>query len=609
MITSKQLREMWFEFFENKGHKKIGSASVVPENDPSVLFTTAGMHPLVPYLLGEKHPMGGRLCDVQKCIRTGDIDEVGDASHLTFFEMLGNWSLGDYFKKEMIPWSYEFLTSPKYLGIDKNKLAVTVFAGNESAPVDTESAKIWEECGISKDKIFFLPDNWWILGSGVGPCGPDSEMFIDTGKPACGKDCNPSCNCGKYMEIWNDVFMQFKKESVNAKAVPLAQKNVDTGMGLERTLCMINGVGSVYETEVFAGALAKIEELSGKQYVHSGNEYTRSFRIVADHVRTATAILGDNKPTVPSNTDAGYVLRRLIRRAVMNMRKLGVESGHLGDVAQIYIEYFEEVYPEFLEHKDFILSELAKEEEKFAKTISSGEKEFQKVADGLKRKNEFMKKSNPDAKEDKTISGKAAFRLYETYGFPLDITKEMAEERGLEVDEEGFKEAYKNHQELARTASAGHFKGGLADTGEETTKLHTACHLLNAALRKVLGDHVFQRGSNITSERLRFDFSHPEPLTQSQIQEVERLVNEEIAKNNKIVCTEMTVDEAKASGAIGVFDNKYGAKVKVYTMGEFSKEICGGPHAETTGALGKFVIKKEQSSSAGVRRIRAELEK
>lgn len=608
MLTAKQLKEMWFKFFIDRGHKRIASSSVVPENDPSVLFTTAGMHPLVPYLLGEKHPMGKRLCDVQKCIRTGDIDEVGDESHLTFFEMLGNWSLGDYFKEEMIKWSFEFLTSPQFLGINKEKIAVTVFAGDEYVSKDVETETLWKSLGVRDGKIFLLKDNWWILGSGTGPCGPCTEMFVDTGKPSCGENCNPSCSCGKYLEIWNDVFMQYRKITADASPVVLSQKNVDTGMGLERVLCIVNNVNSVYDTELFLGAIKKIEGLSGLKYKEANDEKIKSFRIIADHIRAATAILGDDVVVTPSNTDAGYVLRRLIRRSILNLRKLGIGIGHLGEIADEYIEYFKDFYPEFFRNRRRIIDELNTEEQKFEKTLQLGQKEFQKVLDGLKRKNEYMKSLNKNYKEDNFISGKTAFRLYETYGFPLDITKQLAQENNLIVDEVGFLEAYKKHQDLARQNSEQHFKGGLADTSEKTIRLHTACHLLNAALRKVLGEHVYQRGSNITSERLRFDFSHDKPLTIEQIKEVETLVNNQISKNIKVVCEEKSLEDAKKDGAIGVFDNKYGQIVKVYSIGDFSREICGGPHVGYTGELGKFKIVKEQSSSAGIRRIRAELE-
>ncbi len=591
-ITANELRKMYLKFFESKGHKIIPSASLIPENDPSVLFTTAGMHPLVPYLLGEKHPAGTRLTDAQKCVRTGDIDEVGDLSHLTFFEMLGNWSLGDYFKEDAIKFSFEFLTSPEYLAIPIEKLAVTVFAGDEDAPRDEESAKIWADCGIPKDKIFYLPksNNWWIAGK-TGPCGPDTEMFIDRGTEKCSEDCSPACDCGKYLEIWNDVFMQFYKNEDGTYSM-LKQKNVDTGMGLERTLCILNGVKSVYDTELFASSKAKIEELTGKKYDES-EDTTKAFRIILDHVRTATFLIGDTRGIVPSNVDQGYVLRRLIRRAVRFGRNIDLPSGSLKFIAECYIELYQEAYPELLENKAKILDELQKEEERFTKTLSDGLKEFNKVITHI---------------QGTVFPGKTAFRLYDTYGFPLEITKELALEKGFTVDEEGYNKAFEEHQKKSSVGSEQKFKGGLADTSEQTARLHTATHLMQAALKKVLSETVSQKGSNITVERLRFDFNFDRPMTKEEIAEVERLVNEAIKADVEIVMEEMTVEQAKNSGAVGVFDAKYGDLVKVYTMGEYSKEICGGPHAKRTGELGTFKIKKEQSSSAGVRRIKAVLE-
>ena len=590
-LTAQQLRETYLKFFESKGHAVIPSASLIPENDPSVLFTTAGMHPLVPYLLGEKHPAGTRLTDVQKCVRTGDIDEVGDASHLTFFEMLGNWSLGDYFNEQAIAWSYEFLTSKDYLGIDVSNLAVTVFAGDEDAPRDVSSFEQWKKCGIPEDKIFFLPkkNNWWIAGK-TGPCGPDTEMFIDRGTPACHEGCDPSCDCGKYLEIWNNVFMQFYKNEDGTYS-KLKQKNVDTGMGLERTLCILNGVQSVYDTELFAAAKAKIEELTGKTYGES-QEVTRAFRIILDHVRTATFMIGDRKGIVPSNVDQGYVLRRLIRRAVRYGKTLGLPEGSLSKIAACYVEKYKAAYDELIENKDKIFAELDKEEEKFSKTLVDGLKEFNKVVTHI---------------PGTVFPGKTAFRLYDTFGFPFEMTAELAKEAGFTIDEEGYNAAFAEHQKKSSVGSEQKFKGGLADTSEQTARLHTATHLMQAALKKVLSPTVSQKGSNITVERLRFDFNFDRPMTAEEIAEVEKLVNEAIAANVPVTMEEMTVDEAKAQGAVGVFDSKYGEKVKVYTMGEFSKEICGGPHAANTGELGVFKIVKEQSSSAGIRRIKAVL--
>ena len=591
-ITSKDLRSLYLNFFAEKGHAVIRSASLIPENDPTVLFTTAGMHPLTPYLLGQKHPAGNRLTDVQKCVRTGDIDEVGDASHCTFFEMLGNWSLGNYFKKEAIHWSYEFLTSEKYLGIPKERLAVSVFAGDDDAPRDEESADIWMECGLKPEQIFYLPkkNNWWGPAGITGPCGPDTEMFFDTGKPKCSDGCGPQCDCGKYLEIWNDVFMQYNKKE-DGSFEPLRQKNVDTGMGLERTVCVINGLGSVYETDVFEGAIRCIESLSGKKY-GIGDETTRAIRIVADHVRTATFMLGDQIGVTPSNVDQGYVLRRLIRRAIRFMRSLGIGKGEMVKLAAHYVDFYAEVYPELAENRQKIMDELTKEEEKFSRALEQGTKEFERAA---------AKAQNG------VIDGQTAFRLYDTFGFPIEMTVEFAKEKGLAVDTEGFREKFAEHQKKSQLGSEQRFKGGLADHSEKTTKLHTATHLLQAALRKVLGDEVAQKGSNITEERLRFDFSFSRPMTKEEIAETQKLVNEAIQRKMPITCEEMTVEEAKAQGAIGLFGDKYGEVVKVYTMGDFSKEICGGPHASNTGDLGEFVITKEQSSSSGVRRIKAEL--
>ncbi len=602
MITRRELLDKWFKFFTAKNHVKIPSASVVPENDPSVLFTTAGMHPLVPYLLGQPHPKGRRLCDVQKCIRTGDIDEVGDDSHLTFFEMLGNWSLGDYFKEDMIGWSYEFLTSPEYLGLNKDNIAVTVFAGNNLAERDETSATLWEKAGIKKENIYYLADNWWILGSGVGPCGTDSEMFIDNGQPKCSPDCNPSCHCGKFLEIWNDVFMEFK---VNAdkSVTKLEQHNVDTGMGLERTLCKLNNVKSVFDTEIFADAIKKLEELSGKSY--SEENYKSSFRIVADHLRTSTIIIGDENGISPSNIGQGYVLRRLIRRAIRHMKNLGIEAGHLGDLAKIYIEYFKLDYPELLANQNRVVEELDKEEEKFLKTLEQGNKEFEKVVGGMERKNQFMKAQNPNYVEEKTINGKSAFRLYDTFGFPLELTCEMAKERGLDVDKAGFEECYKQHQELARTTNAGVFKGGLADDSVWTTRLHSACHLMLAGLRHMFGTGIEQKGSNITSERLRFDFNFDRKLTDEEVKQLEDFVNSAIKRNLPIEKLQMTFKEAKEQGGYGVHKADENEVVSVYKMGDVDFQICGGPHANSTGELVNFRVAKQEAVSAGVRRIKA----
>lgn len=600
-ITRRELLDKWFDFFESKGHERIASASVVPENDPTVLFTTAGMHPLVPYLLGQPHPKGKRLYDVQKCVRTGDIDEVGDNSHLTFFEMLGNWSLGDYFKKEMVAWSFEFLTSPKYLGIDKEKLAVTVFAGNDLAPKDELTAKLWEEQGVDKNNIYFLPDNWWILGSGIGPCGSDSEMFIDSGKPKCGPNCNPSCDCGKFMEIWNDVFMEFKVNP-DKTVTKLTQKNVDTGMGLERTLCKFNNMKSVFDTEEFQPTIKLLEKLSNKSY--SEESLQPSFRIIADHLRTSTIIIGDEKGVCPSNVGQGYVLRRLIRRAIRHMKKLGIGAGHLSEIANIYIEYFKLDYPELEQNRQKIFEELDKEEEKFLKTLELGNKEFDKVINGMERKNQFMKNQEGYLPENQ-INGKTAFRLYDTFGFPIELTCEMAKERGYTVDTVGFEQAFKEHQELARTTSAGAFKGGLADDSVWTTRLHTACHLLLAGLRKLFGNQIEQKGSNITSERLRFDFNFDRKLTDEEVKRIEDFVNSAINKSIPVERLEMTFKQAKEHGGYGVHKADENEIVSVYKIGDVDFQICGGPHANNTNELVNFKISKQESVSAGVRRIKA----
>lgn len=587
-LTSSELRKIYLDYYKSKGHAVISSASLIPENDPTVLFTTAGMHPLVPYLLGEKHPAGNRLTDVQICVRTGDIEEVGDPTHCTFFEMLGRWSLGDYFKEYAISCSYDFLLN--HLEFDKSKFAVTVFKGDEDCPRDDESAEFWKKMGVPEDRIFFLPkeNNWWGPAGVTGPCGPDTEMFIDTGKPKCSDGCSPACDCGKYVEIGNDVFMQYFKNA-DGTFSPLKQKNVDEGMGLERMLCILNGYKSVYETDLFKPAIALIENLSGHKYDES-ETVTKAMRIIADHIRTSTFLIGDVKGIVPSNVDQGYILRRLIRRAVRFGRIIDLPERSLSKIAEQYISQYQDVYQYLLTNKDRIVSELDKEEIRFSNTLQQGLKEFEKVITHI---------------PTKTISGKTAFRLYDTFGFPIEMTEELAHENGFEVDVQGYEDAFKEHQKKSQAGAEQKFHGGLADNSEETAKLHTATHLLHSALMKVLGGEARQRGSNITAERLRFDFGFDRAMTADEIKAVEDLVNEQIKKNIPVVCEEMTVDEAKAQGAIGIFDNKYGEKVKVYTIGDFSKEICGGPHASNTGDLKSFKITKEQSSSAGVRRIKA----
>jgi alanyl-tRNA synthetase len=566
---------------------------VIPENDPTSLFTTAGMQPLVPYLLGEPHPQGKRVVNVQRCIRTGDIEEIGDDTHCTFFEMLGNWSLGDYFKKESIKWSWEFLTSEEWLHIPKERLFFTVFAGDQDVKRDEESYSLWLDLGVDAEHISFQSKehNWWGPVGATGPCGPDTEIFIDTGKEECSESCDPSCDCGKFVEIWNNVFMEYYKNE-KGEFTPLSQKNVDTGMGLERVLVALNG-GTVYDTDLFEEILKKIHELSDQKDVKPTD--SKEFRIIADHIRTATFILGDPKGITPSNVDQGYVLRRLIRRAIRYSKLLNIEEGGIAQISQAVIEKYSSVYPELNENKDKIIQELNLEEQKFGKTIRQGLKEFEKV---IKRLDE----------KTTVIDGASAFKLYDTYGFPIELTQELATEKGFTVDINQYQERFEEHRKKSQKGAEQKFKGGLADHTEETTRLHTATHLLHEALRRVLGDSVEQRGSNITSKRLRFDFSFGRKLLPEEISEVETIVNQAIKDDLAIVNQEMTLEEAKQQGAIGLFESKYGEIVKVYSIGDFSKEVCGGPHVKHTGELGTFKIKKEESSSSGVRRIKAVLQ-
>ena len=586
-MDAQQMRETYVNFFKERGHAYIRSAPLIPENDPTVLFTTAGMHPLVPYLLGEKHPAGNRLTDFQKCVRTGDIDEVGDASHLTFFEMLGNWSLGDYFKKESIGWSYEFLTS--VLGMDPNQLAVTAFAGEGDIPRDDETAEIWKSHGMRDDQIYFYgkEDNWWGPAGQTGPCGPDTEIFYDDGRPKCGPDCGPSCHCGKFTEIWNNVFMQYFKDA-EGKFTPLKQKNVDTGMGLERILRILNGKETVYDTPLFTGIIGKLEELSGKKYGVDADD-TKAFRIVSDHLRAATFILGDG--VTPAKVGQGYILRRLIRRASRYMSKLGIEEACMQQIAEVVVSEYSKAYPELERNKDFIYTNITAEEEKFRETLTKG----------LRRFNEMIAENG----DKKVLDGEMVFRLYDTFGFPVELTRELAAEKGLEVDMEDFDKRFKTHQDNSRAGADQQFKGGLADHAVETTKLHTATHLLNAALKKVISPDINQKGSNITAERLRFDFNLDRKCTPEELAEVEKIVNDAIKAAIPVVCEEMTYEEAKARNAVGVFTDKYGEMVKVYTIGDVSCEICGGPHVSNTSELQGFKIKKEESSASGVRRIKA----
>ncbi len=578
-----EIRNKYLKFFESKNHKVISGAKLVPENDPTVLFTTAGMHPLVPYLVGESHPEGKRLVDFQKCLRTDDIDEVGDNRHLTFFEMLGNWSLGDYFKEDSIKYSFEFLT--KELNIPAYKISVTCFAGDNDAPKDDVSAKIWEECGIDKSRIYFFgkKDNWWGPAGQTGPCGPDTEIFLDTGVPKCSDDCNPSCDCGKYIEIWNNVFMEYNKKE-DGSFVPLSQKNVDTGMGLERITFLMQGKNHIFETELFMPIISKVREISE-------NPEDASLRIIADHLRASALLICDF--VTPSNIGQGYILRRLIRRTIRHMRKIGVNPDKINEVIETLISSLKDMYPELVTNKDVILEEIIKEKNRFMNTLLSGEKEFTKLTNKLKDENTNL------------IEGTAVFRLYDTYGFPPEVTAELAKENGFSIDMDGFKICYEEHQAKSREGAEGIFKGGLADHSEETTKYHTAAHLILESLQRILGDHVSQKGSNITAERIRFDFSHPEKVTREILDQVENMVNEQIDKKLPVSFQEMLLDEARKYGAKGVFDSKYGESVKVYTIEGFSKEICGGPHVDNTSKLEHIKILKEEAVSSGVRRIKA----
>ena len=587
-MKAKELRAKYIEFFKENGHAEIKSAPLIPDNDPTVLFTTAGMHPLVPYLLGEKHPLGTRLTDYQKCIRTGDIEEVGDPVHLTFFEMLGNWSLGDYFKVESIGYSFDFLTNERWLNIPLDRLAFTVFAGDEDAPFDEEAFNEWRKHGVSEKRIAKLPkkDNWWGPAGETGPCGPDTEIFYWTGPQPTPEVFDPSDK--RWVEIWNNVFMQYFKNA-EGKFEPLKQQNVDTGMGVERVTAILQGKASCYDTEIFAPLFAKLDELRG---IETPAERTRSERIIVEHMRAATFIMGDG--VTPGKVDQAYVLRRIIRRAIREAMKLELNKSFTVAMAQVVIDNYKDVYSELAINEKIILEEFEREERQFASALDRGTREFEKLIARV-----------PAHIERKVISGKNAFNLYETYGFPIELTVEMAAEKGFTVDMEGYQKAFEKHQELSRQGAEQKFKGGLADHSDETARLHTATHMLHKALRIVLGDHVAQKGSNITAERLRFDFSHPDKMTPEQIAEVQKIVNEQIQRELPVICEEMTVDEARAAGAIGLFGDKYGERVKVYSVGDYSKEICGGPHAQNSKDLGEFIIQKEESSSRGVRRIKA----
>jgi len=583
-----EIRQKFLEFQKKRGHKVIQPAPLVLEDDPTTLFTGSGMQPLLPYLLGKEHPEGTRLTDTQPSMRLQDIEDVGDNSHLTFFEMLGNWSLGDYFKKESINMSYELLS--KVLGFDMNKISVTCFEGEKDIPRDDEAASYWEEAGIPKERIYFLgrKHNWWGPAGETGPCGPDTEIFYDTGKEKCSPNCDPSCSCGKYLEIWNNVFMQYNKTK-EGKYEPLKQKNVDTGMGLERVIGLLEGKSSVYETELFAPILNELKN-------NSKNPSEVSARIIADHLRTSIFMIVDG--VLPSNVDQGYILRRLLRRVIRHMRKMEVDTNKIGDLARFFInETLNQMYPETKQNEENVVNVIVAEKDKFIKTLENGEKEYAKNVIKLKENNESK------------LPAEVVFRLYDTFGFPPEMTQELAKEDGIEIDLVGFEKLFKEHQEKSRAGAEQKFKGGLADHSEQTTAYHTATHLLHKALQIVLGPHATQKGSNLTAERLRFDFANPEKPTKEQLQKVEDIVNEQIKRDLKVTCEEMTLEEAKASGATGLFENKYGDKVKVYTIGDFSKEICGGPHVEHTGDMGHFKIKKEEAVSSGVRRIKAILEK
>jgi len=588
LISPDKLKKMYLEFFQKNGHKVIANASLIPENDSTALFISAGMHPLVPYLLGQPHPSGKKLVNVQKCLRTSDIDEVGDNFHLSFFEMLGNWSLGDYFKEESIRWSYEFLTSKEWLNIDEKNLFVTVFAGDEKVPRDTDSARIWEELGFPKEKIFYLPreDNLWGPIGNTGPCGPDTEIFYDTGKEPCGSECKPSCSCGKFNEIWNNVFMEYNR-TPDGEYELLEQKNVDTGMGVERTVAVLQGKDNVYETEIFVPIVNRIKELAGIEEISA--DQIRSVRIICDHSRAATFLLAEG--IVPLNVEQGYVLRRVIRGAIRHGKLMGIEEEFLSVLSQIIIETYSGDYPHLKSNEDFIVTELRKEYKKFNNTLVRGLNRFNRIA-----------------RNKKKIDGKDAFLLYQSFGFPIEITKDLGQENDIFVDVDGFHEEFQMHQKVSRASADKKFGSGLADTAKETVKLHTATHLLNEALRRVLGKEITQKGSNITQERLRFDFNFDRKLTDQEIKDVEELVNGQIKEALPVKRIETTLDEAIKIGSQAVFEQKYGEKVSVYSIGDFSMELCSGPHVENTGELGRFKIIKEEGISAGVRRIRAVLE-
>ena len=589
-MRAQELREIYLKFFKERGHSVIASASLFPEDDPTVLFTSAGMHPLVPYLLGQPHPEGKRVTNVQKCLRTTDIDEVGDTVHLTFFEMLGNWSFGDYWKKEAITWSYEFLTSKTWLGFDPDKLSVTVFAGDKDSPRDNDAADAWRSVGIPDERIYFLgkEDNWWIAGN-AGPCGPCTEMFIEVDEiPKCGPDCRPGCNCGHFVEVWNDVFMSYRKLE-DGSYEPLKMNSIDTGMGVERTLAMVQGVPTVFDTEFFIPLIEHVKELSGKEeYTEEDN---RRIRIIVDHVRSAVMIMADDRKIGPSNVEQGYIVRRLLRKAIHSADEIGIGRGFMNGLADIVIDMFKDLYSEVKRNREFIMKSLTAEEAKFRKTLSKALRKFDKIY-----------------QDTGTITGGDAFLLFTSFGLPLEMTRDLAKEKGIKIDMDEFTRQFEEHREISRTATQGRFKGGLAEHSEQIVKLHTATHLLQAALRKVLGNEVSQNGSNITEERLRFDFTFSRKLTPEEIEKVEKLVNDVIKQDLKVNRQFLPYDEAIKMGALAFFKENYGETVSVYSVGDFSMELCGGPHVERTGFLGKFKIRQQKKIGAGIVRIRATLE-
>ncbi len=605
MITSKELRDKWIKFYEERGHVNIGAVSLIGDGTTGVMFNVAGMQPLMPYLLGKKHPAGTKLCNVQGCVRTVDIDSVGDATHFTFFEMMGNWSLGDYFKKEKTRWSFELLT--EVFGFDKDKICSTVFEGNSAVPRDEETAGYLKELGIKPENIFYLDksNNWWELEGTVGtPCGPDNEWFYPRHDNPCCDKCDVNCDCGRYVEIGNDVYMQYKKLD-GGKYEELENKNVDTGFGLDRLLLFLNGLDDGYKTDLFIDTIKYLESVTNKQY-GADEKTTKAMRIIADHTRTAVMLIGDINGILPSNTGAGYILRRLLRRAIRYCKNLGIDATCMCEVARIFIEkIYNDAYPLLVEKEDYILEEINREITKFELTLAQGMKEFDKCINGMERKNAFMAQKDPNYIPEKEISGKQAFRLYDTFGFPLELTVELAEEKGLTVDQNGFNEAFKVHQELSK-AQAQSAKGGLTEQTETTTKYHTATHIMLAGLRKMFGTSTEQKGSNITEERLRFDFNCDHKMTEEELKQLEDFVNQVISQKIEVVREEMPYSKAVEQGAYGVFTAESDDQVvSIYTIEGVDKQICGGPHVKNTADLGTFVIKKEESSSSGVRRIKA----